>query len=140
MLQKCMNNVFSCETVDRGCFAFAPLVVSNLVCQRTSQLGESACHMPISYRLILLETSAAGLPGNYLYTHTSSLMFEMFQPNSMSESSLPNRLDCAALQGAFEEACAGLLDDFPLFPPYGPHVFAVRHCPTPRRLFLQECG
>ena len=35
--------------------------------QRTSQLGESACHMPLSYRFIFLETSAAGLPGNYLY-------------------------------------------------------------------------
>ena len=63
-----MNNIFSCETVDGGCFAFAPLVGSNLFCQRTSQLGESACHMPISYRFILLETSAAGLPGNYLYS------------------------------------------------------------------------
>ena len=52
ILQKCMNNVFSCETVDGGCFAFAPLFGSNLFCQRTSQLGESACHMPISYRLI----------------------------------------------------------------------------------------
>ena len=58
---------FFCETVDGGCFAFAPLVGSNLFCQRTSQLGESACHMPISYRFIRLETSAAGLPGNYLY-------------------------------------------------------------------------
>ena len=64
--QKCMNNIFSCETVDGGCFAFAPLVGSNLFCQRTSQLSESTCHMPISYRFILLETSAAGLPGNYL--------------------------------------------------------------------------
>ena len=60
------EHFFPCETVDGGCFAFAPLVGSNLFCQRTSQLGESTCHMPISYRFILLETSAAGLPGNYL--------------------------------------------------------------------------
>ena len=76
-----MNNGFSCETVDGGGFAFAPLVGSNLFCQRTSQLGESACHMPISYRFILLETSAAGLPGNYLYL---SCVREMLEPSFVS--------------------------------------------------------
>ena len=47
-----MNSVFSCETVDGGCFAFAPLVGSNLFCQRTSQLGESACHMQIPAHIL----------------------------------------------------------------------------------------
>ena len=57
-----MNNLFSCEVVDGGCFVFALLVDSNLFYQRISQLGELVCYMPISYRFILLEISAAGLP------------------------------------------------------------------------------
>ena len=64
------------KTVDGGCFAFAPLVGPNLFCQRTSQLGESACHMPFSYRFILLETAAAGLPGNYYLVTQNPLKIE----------------------------------------------------------------
>ena len=59
---------FSCETVDGGCFAFAPLVgscrfqlfLSNNIAARRISLP----HAHFLYRFILLETSATGLRGN----------------------------------------------------------------------------
>ena len=77
-----MNNVFSCETVDRGCFAFAPLVVSNLVCQRTSQLGESACHMPISYRLFFWKLPPPACPGTTCIMYLRILRGALFHLQS----------------------------------------------------------